>query len=127
MNKVVIGLGSNIKPQENIDRARKLLGEKFQILAESAFITTKPVGYTKQANFINGALLIETPLSQEILKNKLKNLEIEMGREASAIKFGPRSIDMDIVVFNGQIVDKDFYARDFLKKSVLELIPDLAY
>jgi 7,8-dihydro-6-hydroxymethylpterin-pyrophosphokinase len=44
-----------------------------------------------------------------------------MGRDRTAPKFGPRNIDLDIVVWNGEIVDNDYYTRDFLQKSVDEI------
>ncbi len=127
MNKAIIGLGSNINPQENIAKARAALADQFTVVAESTFIETEPVGYTDQDNFINGSVHIETGLAQEALKAKLRQMEDELGRVRSEIKFGPRSIDLDIIVFNNQIIDDDFYSRDFIKNAVLELIPDLEF
>ena len=126
-NTAVIGLGSNIDPQKNIPAARRLLAQEFLVLKESAFIRTKPVGFSEQEDFINGSVYVETPLKRPELKEKLKDLEKRLGREVSPIKYGPRSIDMDIIVFNSKVVDKDFYEREFLQKAVLELIPDLEY
>ncbi len=127
LNKAIIGLGSNIDPKRNIDAAREILKEQFTLLAESNFIQTKPVGYTNQDDFINGAVYIETPLEAPTLKEELKNIEKKLGRSSSTIKYGPRTIDLDIVVFNNQITDQDFYERDFLKNAVLELLPTLEY
>lgn len=127
MNKVIIGLGSNIEPEKNIENARATLKENFQILGESKFIQTKPVGLVDQADFINGAVLINTGLKMDELESKLKKLEKNLGRIETDVKFGPRSIDLDIVTWNREIIDQDFYTRDFLKNSVLELIPDLEY
>ena len=50
-----------------------------------------------------------------------KKIEDKMGRDRTAPKFGPRNIDLDIVVWNGEIVDDDYYTRDFLQKSVREI------
>ncbi|WP_424098037.1 2-amino-4-hydroxy-6-hydroxymethyldihydropteridine diphosphokinase [Moorena producens] len=102
---------------------------------------TKTIGFTEQHNFINGAFLIHTEDSFETFRQKLKqevrpvaNLilnaesapnEIDQGRVKQANKNRPRCIDLDIVVWNRRIVDPDFYQRDFIKKTVLELIPDL--
>ncbi|HLF18468.1 MAG TPA: 2-amino-4-hydroxy-6-hydroxymethyldihydropteridine diphosphokinase [Candidatus Omnitrophota bacterium] len=127
MNTAVIGIGSNISPQKNVKKAKNLLAQTFHVLKESAFIQTKPVGYTDQGDFINGSVYIETALPIEKLSQKMKKLEKQLGRSASPIKYGPRTIDLDIVVFNGEVVDHDFYERDFLKNAVLELIPDLRY
>lgn len=126
-NQAVIGLGSNIDPQVNIEKARHLLRQNFRVLGESDFIRTKPVGYTQQADFINGSVYIETELTQEDLTQRLKSLEQTLERKRSEIKAGPRTIDLDVIIFNGHVVDKDFYERDFLKKSVLQLIPNLDY
>ncbi|MCA9392801.1 MAG: 2-amino-4-hydroxy-6-hydroxymethyldihydropteridine diphosphokinase [Candidatus Omnitrophica bacterium] len=126
-NTSVIGLGSNIDPEKNIAAARALLKQEFQVLGESRFVQTAPVGYIDQDDFINGAVHIETDLPLADLSSRLKQLEERLGRQRSVIKHGPRTIDLDVVVFNGQIIDNDFYERDFLRDSVLELIPKLVY
>ncbi len=127
MNTVIIGLGSNINPGTNIEKARALLGEKFRILAESQFIKTKPLGPLKQPNFLNGAVLAVTPLDYDALRAKLKEIEKKMGRIVQIKNFGPRTIDLDILVWNNKVVDPDLYERDFLRKSVLQLIPELKF
>jgi 2-amino-4-hydroxy-6-hydroxymethyldihydropteridine diphosphokinase len=84
-------------------------------------IKTKPIGISTQPDFTNGALKIRTNLNQEDLTKLLKSIEDDMGRDRSVPKFGPRCIDLDIAVWNGEIVDDDYYTRDFLKKSVDEI------
>ncbi len=125
MNQSIIGLGSNISPEANIAKARKRLKQDFKVLAESAFVTTRAVGVVHQPDFLNGAVLIETDLGLEPLKSRLKELEQTLGREEGQHGFNPRTIDLDVVVFDGVLIDKDFYRRDFLRKSVLELAPEL--
>ena len=120
-------MGSNIDPKVNIRTARDILAERFEVLAESEFIQTEPIGYTDQDDFINGSVYVTTELSATKLVRELKSIEKEMGRKRSKLKSGPRSIDLDLVVFNREILDHDFYDRDFLKNAVLELIPDLEY
>jgi len=127
MNTVIIGLGSNIDPEKNIEKAKHIINDLFTLQAESKFIRTKPVGYLEQDDFINGAVLIKTDLNADQLKLNLKQVEETLGRQAPSIKFGPRTIDLDIVIFNNEVTDKDFYERDFLKNSVLELLPNLKY
>lgn len=119
--RVIIGIGSNIHPEENIYRAIDLLKQHTLLLKKSSFIETEPIGFTEQANFINGAVLIETEKSVDELKNLLHEIENQLGRIRTENKFGPRTIDLDIIMFDGIIIDKDFYTRDFLKKSVEEL------
>lgn len=127
MTKAVIGIGSNIAPEKNIRNARAILAQKFQVLAESEFVTTKPIGNAAQPDFINGAVLIESPVTHEKLAEELKAIEKQLGRKESVDKFAPRTIDLDIVVFNGEVTDQDFYSRDFLKTAVLEVLPTLKY
>lgn len=127
MNRVIIGLGSNIKPEDNIRKARETLAGKYQVVAESAFKVTAPVGHIEQADFINGSILVDTELSLSELKVELEAIENGMGRNRPHDKFKPRTIDLDIVVWNSEIVDMDFYDRDYLKEAALELIPELDY
>ncbi len=125
MNEVVISVGSNIDPELNVERAKAALSKTEMMIDASQFYITKPLGFTEQANFLNGAFLIQTEDSFEIFNQKLKQIEIALGRVKTENKNGPRCIDLDIVVWNQRIVDRDFYRRDFIKKTVLELIPNL--
>lgn len=127
MNQAIIAVGSNIEPDKNIARARVSLAKDFKIVAETDFVSTKPVGYTRQPDFLNGAVLIRTDLKLEPLRQHLKRIEDTLGRRRTILKFGPRTVDLDIVVWNGKLLDPDFYERDYLKKAVLELEPNLKY
>lgn len=121
VNTAVIGIGSNINAEINISKMLKILGSEVEILKVSSLLKTKPIGIKNQPDFTNGAVKIKTRLSREELNRLLKNIEDQLGRDRSAPKFGPRTIDLDIVVWNGKIVDEDYYTRDFLQKSVQEI------
>lgn len=125
MNTAVISLGSNINPRENIEKAVSFISLDHELISKSDFISTKPVGYLCQPDFINGAVLIKTQADYDELNLYLKKLETRLGRVRTENKFGPRTIDLDIVVWNRRIVNDDFYERGFIKNSVLKLIPDL--
>ena len=125
MKRVVIGVGSNIQPKENIAKALERIAEGHQIVAKSRFVETKPVGDDSQPDFINGAILIETDMDREELKSALAEIEIELGRVRGANKYGPRTIDLDIVVWEGEIVNEDFWEREFLRKAVFEIYPEM--
>lgn len=125
MNRAVIGLGSNINPEENIREAKDAIGGKFKIIKSSSFVKTDPVGIMDQDKFLNGALLIDSVMEAPELKSWLKNLESKLGRVKSEIRHGPRTIDLDILVWNGKIVDEEVHEREFLKKSIEELMPEL--
>lgn len=124
MNRAVISIGSNINPDRNIKGAITLLEEDLKILGKSKFVRTKPIGYPHQPDFINGALLTATELELNELITLLKSIEKKLKRSKTGNKYGPRTIDLDVVVWNGKIIDADFYERDFVKKAVLELLPD---
>ena len=122
MNEVIIGIGSNINADENIAKMLEILNQEVAILAVSSMIKTKPIGIENQADFTNGAVKVSTGLDESSLKKLLKQIEDRMGRDRTGPKFGPRCIDLDIVVWNGEIVDDDYYTRDFLQKNVAELL-----
>ena len=124
-HEVVIGLGSNIDPEANLEQAVLELKSRFKVSKRSQWTRTKPIGIQDQPDFYNGALLMETELEQQSLKKELKQLEDILGRDRSLPKFGPRTIDLDILIWNKKVVDEDYYERDFLRKGVEEIIPDL--
>ncbi|MCK5260069.1 MAG: 2-amino-4-hydroxy-6-hydroxymethyldihydropteridine diphosphokinase [Candidatus Omnitrophica bacterium] len=127
MNRVVVALGSNIEPAANIEKAKGILARDYYVVAESCFKTTKAVGQVPQANFINGAILLEAELDRAPLKTELRTIEAQLGRSEKHDHGAPRTIDLDIVLWNGTVVNQDFYERDYLKESVLELVPNLKY
>lgn len=122
INIAVIGVGSNINASENIPRMLEILGRKVEILKVSQMIQTKPIGIINQPDYTNGAVKIATPLERYALKQVLMGIEDELGRDRTAAKFGPRTMDLDLVVWNGRIIDRDYYTRDFLRRSVQEVI-----
>ena len=126
MNRAVVSLGSNIDPTEHVQRARDLIAASYELVAESTLRMTKPVGFTDQADFLNGALLVETALDHKAFRVFLKDIESQLGRIHTENPHGPRTIDLDIVVWNGTVVDDDFHTRDFLREALLEILPDLA-
>ena len=124
-HEVVIGLGSNIDPEANLEQAVQELKSRFKVSKRSQWTRTKPIGIQEQPDFYNGALLMETELEQQSLKKELKRIEDILGRDRSLPKFGPRTIDLDILIWNKKVVDEDYYERDFLRKGVEEILPYL--
>jgi 2-amino-4-hydroxy-6-hydroxymethyldihydropteridine diphosphokinase len=121
MNDCIIGIGSNIDAQANIARVLKLLESYFQVVKVSTMLQTKAIGKTDQPDYTNGAVRILTGMPIEELSVFLKQLEDQMGRDRTQPKFGPRNIDLDILIWNNEIVDPDYYTRDFLRQSAKEL------
>ncbi len=122
MNRAVIGLGSNINASANMERAVELLKELFEVVKVSQWIQTQPIGIKQQPVFLNGALLLNTSLELQAVKDELKKLEDRMGRDRSRPKYGPREIDMDVIIWNNQVVDDDYYSREFLQLLVKEVL-----
>jgi 2-amino-4-hydroxy-6-hydroxymethyldihydropteridine diphosphokinase len=123
MNEAIIGIGSNINAEINIAKMLEFLRIKVEIIKVSTFIQTKPIGIKNQADFTNGAVKIQTRLNRNEVIELLKDIENQLARDRSAPKFGPRTMDLDILVWNDKIVDEDFYTREFIRKSVAELSP----
>jgi 2-amino-4-hydroxy-6-hydroxymethyldihydropteridine diphosphokinase len=125
MNSAIISAGSNINPAANLEKARAVLQIEQSLIAFTKPRLTKPVGYADQSNFLNTVFLIETDLDMPSLNTFCKTVEARLGRVHTPNKFGPRTIDLDIAVFNGKVIDNDVYERDFLQELILELAPEM--
>ncbi len=106
MNQVFISLGSNIDPERNLPEAVRRLAAQCRLLAVSPVYETPPVGKTNQPNFLNAAVLVETDLRAAELKNQvLQPIEGELGRVRTADKNVPRTMDLDISLFNDGVFE----------------------
>lgn len=121
MNECIIGIGSNIDAEKNIAEMLRLLSEDVEVIQVSTMIQTKPIGIIEQPDYTNGAVKIGTEMDIQTLSGYLKQLEDRMGRDRTQKKFGPRNIDLDILIWNNTIIDKDYFTRDFLRQSAAEL------
>lgn len=133
MNKVYIAFGSNIGDRHKaVEDALKMLCERGIIVkAKSKMYETEPYGYTDQPPFLNGAVEAETHLScREVLKTLL-DIESDIGR-VRLIRWGPRIIDLDILMFNDEVHDEedlkvphvDMQNRAFVLEPLNDLCPD---
>ena len=120
-HECIIGIGSNIEPEQNIAAALFFLRQELELIALSPLIRTSPIGIPDQPDFLNGAAKVLTEMEMAEFKDYLKNIEERLKRDRSAPKFGPRTIDLDIVKWDGEIIDQDYYRRDFLKTLVDEV------
>lgn len=127
MNQAYIVLGSNIRPQVNIPKALSYLEDSFTLKDISLTWRTKPIG-TKAEDFFNTAVEIETGLDYFLLKEKcLIHIEEMMGRIRVADKNAPRTIDLDIVIFNGKVLEPHIFNLEYLALPLSELLPDLIH
>ncbi len=122
IHECIIGMGSNIDAEQNITAALFFLRQEQELIAVSSLIKTSPIGILAQPDFLNGAAKISTAMDVSEFQRHLKSIEDRLNRDRSAPKFGPRTIDLDIIIWDGEIIDKDYYNREFLKAAVDEII-----
>jgi 2-amino-4-hydroxy-6-hydroxymethyldihydropteridine diphosphokinase len=125
VNRVVVGVGSNVSPADNIAAAREHIMRDHRLAAESSFATTPPVGYADQPDFRNGAWLVETELPQPAFRRYLKQVEQRLGRERTRNTYGPRTIDLDVIAWNDTVVSDDYHRREFVRNAAREVAPRL--
>jgi dihydroneopterin aldolase/2-amino-4-hydroxy-6-hydroxymethyldihydropteridine diphosphokinase len=104
-----LSLGSNIGDKyKNLTDSMGKIGtiNNIKLLCKSKFYTTSPVGYENQDDFLNCCIKISTLLDPNQLLKSLKNIEKEMFREKT-VRFGPRTIDIDILLYNDDIIVSD--------------------
>lgn len=128
---VYLAIGSNINPKKNIALALKYLAKIGKIISVSKIIKTKPVGYLKQADFLNGAIKFNTPLNPKELLKELKNIESILKRN-TPFRNGPRTIDIDIIFYGDLILNTPTLKiphiraseRYFVLKPLAEIAPN---
>jgi len=132
MELAYVGLGSNLgKRGQTIRRALALLHEegRLEVVAVSALRETDPVGYEPQPRFLNGVAAIRTDLDARALLHRLQAVELELGRDRSGPRFGPRTIDLDLLLYGDeQIVEHDLvvpHPRLSERRFVLEPLAEL--
>lgn len=122
---VFLGLGSNIQAEQNLSRAISLLKQVVQIDAISTTYHTPSVG-TPGPDFLNAAVLIRTRLSSQTLKeNVIRKIETQLGRKRTHDKNAPRTIDIDILIFDNQVIEPEIWLRAHLAVPLSELVPNL--
>lgn len=135
MVTVFIGVGSNLgNRSDNIKKALRYLEESDDILIEeaSSVIETDPVGIVPQPKYLNGVVKINTGLSPRDLLSVLQGIENKLGRRR-ILKFGPRTIDLDILLYGNEIIDYPdlkvphprMFERDFVLRSLFEIEPQI--
>ncbi|MFD2115440.1 2-amino-4-hydroxy-6-hydroxymethyldihydropteridine diphosphokinase [Paenibacillus yanchengensis] len=111
VHQVYIALGSNMG-----ERERQLMEaihsihqwENTNVIRISDIYETDPVGYMDQPQFLNMVIYVQTEMSPLVLLHRLLQLELQMGRERGeqSERFGPRTIDLDILLYDNVITDE---------------------
>lgn len=126
-----IALGSNLGQREVfLAEARRAIAALAQtkVLGQTEAEETAPIGPVAQGPFLNQMIAIETELSPQDLLSELKQIEIRAGRVRAA-RWGPRTLDLDIVLFEKQVVHEpgltvphpELSNRDFWLRELAEL------
>jgi dihydropteroate synthase/2-amino-4-hydroxy-6-hydroxymethyldihydropteridine diphosphokinase len=127
-----IAIGTNLGMRSRnirtaIDEIRKIANVR-----HVSFLYETPAAYvTNQPSFLNCVISVDTSLQPHQLLIKLKAIESEMGRETSTIRYGPRIIDLDIIMIGQQIIDSDvlhiphalMHERAFVLVPLLDICP----
>lgn len=136
MTAAYVGIGGNLGDvRETIRRALELLDarEGIRVAAVSTLRETDPVGFLDQPRFLNGAARLETTLDARELLAALLDVERELGRTRAGPRFGPRSIDLDLLVLGDVELDEPgltlphprLHERRFALEPLAELDPAL--
>lgn len=124
---VYLGLGSNINPEKNLARAVALLRKQVRLLALSTAWETPPDG-SNGPDFLNAAALIQTQLAAGDLRAQiLRPIESRLGRVRTADPNAPRTIDLDILVYDGEVAEPEIWERIYLALPLSELLPGLLH
>lgn len=138
MTVVYIAIGSNLaSPLEQVNAAVKAIGEipDSQIVAVSSFYRTPPLGPQDQPDYLNAAVALDTTLAPEELLNHTQRIELQQGRVRKAERWGPRTLDLDIMLFGDEVINTerltvphyDMKNRGFMLWPLAEIAPDLLF
>ncbi len=122
LHSACIGLGSNSEPALNIQAAVKQLRKSLTVDAVSR-AWQSPAHGCDAPDYVNAALLVRTALSKGELQALLKRTEHEMGRQPNAESLIP--IDIDLLIFDGDVERSDLWNLAYRAVTVAELLPNL--
>ena len=131
-----VGLGSNLQgPAVQVQTAFQLLAAmpETRLIACSSLYRSAPYGGVEQPDFVNAAAALLTRLSARELLKELKQIEARRGRDDDEVRWGPRILDLDLLVYGSETIAEDglavphpgIAARNFVLLPLLELAPEL--
>jgi 2-amino-4-hydroxy-6-hydroxymethyldihydropteridine diphosphokinase len=136
VTRAYVGLGANLGDREATIRAavEALAGEDgIAVVAVSSLRETEPVGVGEQPQFLNGVAAVETTLSARDLLDRLLEIEQRFGRVRIPGEHGPRTLDLDLLLYGGETIDEPglavphprLHERRFVLEPLAELAPGL--
>jgi 2-amino-4-hydroxy-6-hydroxymethyldihydropteridine diphosphokinase len=104
-------------------------------ITESLLYETEPVGFKNQSWFLNAAIKIETMLEPLDLLGRLKAIEKASGRDFNQVRFGPRTLDLDILLYDDLIINSAnviiphprMHERRFVLKPLCDIDPSIVH
>lgn len=137
MVRCYIGLGANLTaPMAQLQRAVVALQQlpDSQLVAVSSFYGSKPMGPQDQPDYVNAVAAIDTRLLPEQLLDALQQIEQQQGRVRKAERWGPRTLDLDILLYGDQVISTERLAvphyglreREFVLYPLYEIAPTLS-
>src|SRR5215467_8416980 len=105
MARAFIGVGSNIAPEENIRGGLRRIAQSARLVSISTFYRQPAIDHPEEPDFYNGVIEIDTDLPPTILKwQVLRRIEAALGRRRSKDKYAPRTIDLDLLLYNDCVI-----------------------
>lgn len=138
MTLAYIAIGSNLSsPLEQVNAAVQALSEipQSRLVKVSAFYRTPPLGPQDQPDYLNAAVVLETSLDAETLLDNTQRIELQQGRQRKAERWGPRTLDLDIMLFGDEVINTerltvphyDMKNRGFMLWPLWEVAPELTF
>lgn len=126
-HSVLIGVGSNIEPVKNIRHAMALLAKKVEIQSCSRVWQNPAVG-SDGPDYLNAAVFVHSQLDLEEMKSALlRPLEASLDRQRTEDKNADRTIDLDILIYDGQSLDEELWTQPHVSIPSAELMPDFRH
>ena len=138
MTLVYIAIGSNLaSPLEQVNAAIRALADipDSRVVSVSSLYRTPPLGPQDQPDYLNAAVALETSLAPEALLDHTQRIELQQGRVRKAERWGPRTLDLDIMLFGDAIINSerltvphyDMKNRGFMLWPLFEIAPQLHF
>lgn len=138
MTAVYLAIGSNLaSPLAQVNAALEALRAlpDTQLVAVSSFYRTPPLGPQDQPDYLNAAVALETSLAPESLLDHTQRIELDQGRVRKAERWGPRTLDLDIMLFGDEtlatprltVPHYDMKNRGFMLWPLFEIAPELRF
>jgi 2-amino-4-hydroxy-6-hydroxymethyldihydropteridine diphosphokinase len=131
-----IGIGSNLdNPVVQVQEAIEELGAipDSILIARSSLYSSKPMGAPDQPDYVNAVVAVDTVLSPQALLQMLQAIERRRGRERTDEKWGPRVLDLDLLLYGGRLIETadltvphpGLHERDFVLVPLGEIAGDI--